>query len=156
MFQYSCLENLRPWWRSLAGHSLQCHKESDTTEVILLAYMQGFSFLSFFFLFAYGSSSRWDLSMKVMQLLGYWGPWQGQVCRDMDWFCCRSYSPIRVFFLVSCSWRSEGFFDLSFSMALPIQALRRLPCLGSFSAIQHIRHIKGSPLVGVLLCRSAC
>ena len=57
-------------------------------------------------------------------------------------------------FLVSCSWRSEGLCDLSFSMALPIQALRRLPCLGSFSVIQCIRHIEGSPLAGVLLCSS--
>ena len=29
----------------------------------------------------------------------------------------------------------------SFSVAPPIQALRRLPCLGSFSVVQHVRHI---------------
>ena len=33
--QYSCLENPPPWQRSLAGHSLQGCKESDTTEATL-------------------------------------------------------------------------------------------------------------------------
>ena len=35
--QYSCLENPHPWQRSWAGHSLQGHKESDTTEATLSA-----------------------------------------------------------------------------------------------------------------------
>ena len=47
---------------------------------------------------------QWELSMKVAYLLGLWGPWQRQVCRDMDYLCRRSYSPIRVFFQASCSW----------------------------------------------------
>ena len=34
----------------------------------------------------------------------------------------------------------------SFSVALPIQALRGLPCLGSFSVVHHVRHIEGLPL----------
>ena len=42
-----------------------------------------------------------------------------------------------------------GLFGQSFSIAPPIQALRGLPCLGSFS-VQHIRHIEGAPLAGVL------
>ena len=33
-----------------------------------------------------------------MQLLGLWGPWWHQVCRDMDCLSHRSYGPIRVFF----------------------------------------------------------
>ena len=33
----------------------------------------------------------------------------------------------------------------SFSVALPIQALRGPPCLWSFSAVGHIRHIEGPP-----------
>ena len=37
----------------------------------------------------------------------------------------------------------------------PVQALRGLPCLGSFSVVQFIRHIKGPPVAAVLLCRSA-
>jgi len=44
-------------------------------------------------------------------------------------------------FSASCSWPSEGLFGESFSVALPVQALRGLPCLGSFSVVQHVRHI---------------
>ena len=36
----------------------------------------------------------------------------------------------------------------SFSIALPIQALRKLPYLGPFSVVQHVRHIEGSPWLG--------
>ena len=61
---------------------------------------------------------------------------------------------LSVFFRASCSWQSEGLFGQSFSIALPIQALRGLPYLGSFSVVQLIRHIEG-PLAGVLLYRSA-
>ena len=32
-----------------------------------------------------------------------------------------------------------------FSIATPVQALRGLPCLGSFSVVQLVRHIEGSP-----------
>ena len=38
-----------------------------------------------------------------------------------------------LFFRAFCSWRSEGLFDQSFSLAPLIQALGGLPCLGSFS-----------------------
>ena len=74
--------------------------------------------------FACGSSVQWGLSMKVAQLLGSQGPWQRQVCSDTECFHCRSYGPIRVFFWASGSWRSEGLFFKSFSITLPIQALR--------------------------------
>ena len=37
ILQYSCLENLPPWQRSLAGHSLQGHEELETTEATLRA-----------------------------------------------------------------------------------------------------------------------
>ena len=33
-------------------------------------------------------------------------------------------------FLASCSWQSEGLFGQSFSIALPIQALKGFPFLG--------------------------
>ena len=59
------------------------------------------------------------------------------------------------FFPASCSWRSEGLFDLFFSVAPPIQAVRGLPCLGSFSVVQCHRHLEGAHLAGVILCRSA-
>ena len=54
---------------------------------------------------------------------------------------------------------SESFFEplvagnqkaslTSFSIALPIQALRGLPCLGPFSVVHHVRHIEGPPWLG--------
>ena len=58
---------------------------------------------------------------------------------------CRSYGPIRVFFQASCMWQSEGLSGQSFSVALPIQALRGFPCLGSFSVDQTVRHLKQHP-----------
>ena len=61
---------------------------------------------------------------------------------------------LSVFFQASCSWQSEGLFGQYFSIALAVQALRRLPCLGSFS-VPHQTH-RGAPLGGVLLCRLAC
>jgi len=92
--------------------------------------------------FACGSSTQWELSMKVVQLLGLWGPWLHQVCRDTDCLPHRSYGPIRVFSWASCSWQSEGLFGQSFSLTPPIQAVRGLPCLGSFSVVRHVRHIE--------------
>ena len=58
------------------------------------------------------------------------------------------------FLQASCSWRSEGLFGQSFSVALPFQALRGFPCLRSFSLVQCLRHIDGPP-TGVLFCGSA-
>ena len=49
MPQYSCLENPSSWQRSLASHSLQGLKESNTTEATLHAWTQG--------IFACGSSA---------------------------------------------------------------------------------------------------
>ena len=80
-------------------------------------------------------------------------PGGAKLCRDTDCFRHKRYGPIRVFFRASCSWRSEGLFGQSFSIVLPIQALTGLPCLGSFSIVQRVRHIEG-PLAGVLFCTS--
>ena len=88
---------------------------------------------------------QWVLSVKVVQLLGLRGPWRHQVYRDTACLCHRSYGPIRVFFWASCSWQSEGLFGQFFSVALPIQALRGLTCLGSFSVVWHVRHVEGAP-----------
>ena len=85
------------------------------------------------------------LSVKAELLRGLRGPWRRPVCRDTDRLCRRSCGPIRVFFRASGSWHSEGLFGRSFSVALPVQALRGLPCLGSFSIVQCIRHMKGPP-----------
>ena len=51
---------------------------------------------------------------------------------------------LSVIFWASCSWWSEFLFGQSFSTALPIQALRGLPCLESISIAQCVRHIEGS------------
>ena len=83
--------------------------------------------------------------MKVAQLLGLWGHWWHQMCRDIDCLHHRSYGPISVFFQASGSWQSEGLFDQSFSIVPPVQALRGLPCLGFFSVVPCIRHIEGPP-----------
>ena len=48
-------------------------------------------------------------------------------------------------FWASCRWRSESLFGQSFSVAPPIQELRGLPFLGSFSVVWHVRHIAGPP-----------
>ena len=60
-----------------------------------------------------------------------------------------------LFLFLSLLWSSEGPFGLSFSIALPIQALRGLPCLGSFSVVWCIRHIEVAPQAGFLLYRLA-
>ena len=92
--------------------------------------------------------TQWELNTKVMQLLGLWGPLQCQVCKDMDCLHHRSYGPITVFFWVSCSRQSEGLFGQSFSIAPPVQALSRLPCLESFSVVPYVKHIKWHPWLG--------
>ena len=53
-----------------------------------------------------------------------------------------------LFLRASCRWRSEGLFGRSFSVTLPIQALRGLPCLGSFSVSRRLRHIEGPTRLG--------
>ena len=52
------------------------------------------------------------------------------------------------FLQASCTWKSEGLFGQSFSIALPIQALRGLPYLGSFSVVWCVRHTEGAPWLG--------
>ena len=58
----------------------------------------------------------------------------------------------------SCRWQSEGLLGQYFFVALPVQTLRGLPCLESFSVVWPIRDIE-HPLHphpdGVLLWRSA-
>ena len=46
-----------------------------------------------------------------------------------------------------CSWRPEGLFGQSFSVAPPIQSLRGLPCLGSLSCSSGQAH-RGAPWLG--------
>ena len=90
--------------------------------------------------------------MKVVQLLGLRGPWRHQVCRDTDCLHHKSYGPFRVFFQASCSWQSEGLFGQSFSIALPVRALKRGPGPGFLLCCSAHQAHRGSRLVGVLLC----
>ena len=86
--------------------------------------------------------------MKMVQLLGLQGPWWRQGCKDTDCLHRRRYVPIRLFFQASCSRGSEGLFGQSFSIALPLQAVRRLPSLGSVSVLWHIKLIRGALRLG--------
>ena len=135
--QYPCLENSPPWQKSLAGHSLQGHRvrhcQSNHTRIDARCFLP------------VAALPQWELSVKVAQLLGLQGPWQRQVCRDTDCFCCRSYGLSESFFRASCSWPSKGLFGQSFSIALPVQALRGLPCLGPFSVVPACQQHKGAP-----------
>ena len=84
----------------------------------------------------------WKLSVKVVQLSGTLaakcaGTWMASTARVM--------ALSTVFFQAFCSWWSEALFAQSFSVALPVRALRGLPCLGSFSVV---RHTKGPPWLG--------
>ena len=89
---------------------------------------------------------QWGLSVKVVQLLGLRRPWQRQAFRDTNYLQGRSYGSIRVFFQASCRWRSEGLFGQSFSVALPIQALKGAPWVGSYSVVQCVRRLMGQTL----------
>ena len=62
------------WQRSLAGHSLQGHRELNMTEATTYTEMQGF-FLPVAVL------PQWGLSVNVVQLLGWWGPWCAKCAR---------------------------------------------------------------------------
>ena len=140
MFQYSCLENplsKKPGRPQSTGSQRVGQDWSDLACINT----------RLFFFLPVAALPQWDLSLKVAQLLSLWGPWWCKVCRDTDYLCRSSYGPIRDFW-TSCSWRSEGLFGQSFSVAPFIQALRGLPSLGSFSVIQRIRYIKGPLWLG--------
>ena len=98
--------------------------------------------------FACGSSAPERVEYEAGAAAWLVGTLMEAVCRGSDCFHYRSYSPIRAFFRASYSWRSEGLFGQCFSLSLPMQALRGLPCLGSFSVVWHIRHIEASPHSG--------
>ena len=93
------------------------------------------------------------MSVKVVQLLGFQGPWwrhrEGTETASVAGVTALSES-----FLKPLVAGNQKAFVQSFSIALPIHALRGIPCLESFSAVPCVRHIEG-PLTGVLLCRLA-
>ena len=65
--------------------------------------------------------------------------------RDADCPHGRSHGPVRVSVEPLVAGDQKG---QSFCIALPFQALRGLPCLGSFSVAQHIRHMARRPWLG--------
>ena len=138
--QYSCLENPPPWQRSLEGHSLQDHKESDTTEVTCVHRHKTF--------FACGYSApvrveREDGSAALLSgiletpsVQGYGLPlpqelWPYQ-CLFWSFLYLVIRRPLWPVFLYSSTH----------------SALRGL--LGSFSVVLHIMHIERPSLAGVL------
>ena len=84
----------------------------------------------------------------MAQLLGLWGPWQYKVCRDMDRLYPSSYGLIRVFFRASCNWRPEGLFGQSFSIAPPVQPLKRTPFPGVILCCLVHQAYRGDPWLG--------
>ena len=154
--QYSCLENPfsdREAWqapvyrvaKSRTGLKRSCAHKYKT-------------FFSFFFacgtsalvrVECEGGADAWLAGTLVAQSVqGHRLPPRQELC------------PIRDFFLAACSWRSEGLFGPSLSIALPVQALRGLSCLGALprpTLLGCFAHqaCSGGPLTGVLLCRSA-
>ena len=127
------------WQRSLTGQSTGSQRVRQDRSNPVHINTRHF----FFFFLPVVTLPQWELSVKVVQLLGLQRPWCHEVCKDTDCLHGRSYGPIWVFFQASCSWRSEGLFGQSFSVALPSQALRGILCLGSFFVISCLRHIEG-------------
>ena len=142
MLQYSCLENPPPWHKPGRPQSAVHRVAKSQTWPKQPCVHRCKTFLPV------AALPEWELSVKVVPLLGLRGHCRCQVCRDMDCLCRRSCGPIRVFFWASCSWWSEGLFGQSFSVALPIQALRGLPRLESFSIVWRVCHIEGPPWLG--------
>ena len=99
-------------------------------------------FFFFFGLWQLCPSESWAWRWRSL-----WGPWQHQVCGDMDCLHRRKYGPLSLF-QASCSWCSECLFGQPFSVGLPIQALRGPPCLRSVSVVRHVRHTEGPSWVG--------
>ena len=92
----------------------------------------------FLFFLPVAALPQGELSMKMTQLLGLWGPWLHQVFRDTDCLHHRSYGPIRDFFQASCK--------LAIRRPLWPVFLHSSTRSGTWKA----------PLPGVLLCCSLC
>ena len=146
MLQYSCLEKPpdREAWQATVYWVTKCWTQPKRPCVHRCE--------SFF---ACGSSAPVRVEHEDGAAAWLAGLWQSQVCRDTDCLHHRSYGPIRVFFRASCSWQSEGLFGQSFSIALPVRALKRGPLPGFLLCCSVHQAHRGAPLAGVLLCRLA-
>ena len=86
---------------------------------------------------------QWDLSVRWCSCLACGDP-GGAKCAGTQTASAAGIMALSESFFQPLV-ASEGLFGQSFSIALPVQALRELPCLGSFSVVQHVRHIEGPP-----------
>ena len=135
--QYSCLENFPPLTENPGrlqsiGSQRVGHYQSDLTHI----------YTKVFCLWQLCPSESW--AWRYCSCFTCKIYWWHQVCRDIDCLHLRSYVwPYQNLFSSFFSWWSEGLFFQSFSIAVPVQALRGLPYLGSFSVVRHVRHIEG-------------
>ena len=129
------------WWRVVAGHSLQGCKGLDMNEVTLSAQMQ-----DIFCLWQLCPSESWVWRWHSSLSCG--DPGDAKCAGTGTASATAVMALSEFFFRASCSWQSEGLFGQPSSIALPIQTFRGLPCLVSFSAVWHIRHIEGPLWLG--------
>ena len=109
---------------------------------------------------------QWKLSVNVVQLFGFEGPWRHQVCKDTECLPCRGYGPIRVlssllelairrplwlvFLCSSTLMHLEGSLPWDPFLLFGTSGTYRpppppRPRLGSYSVDWCIRHLKGHP-----------
>ena len=89
----------------------------------------------FFFFWPVAALPLRDFSMKVFQLLGLWGPWWHNVCRDLDCIRPGSYGPISLFLSL-------------------LEPANRRPVWPAFLWSSAHSGPQRAPLPGVLLCFS--
>ena len=82
-----------------------------------------------------------------MQLLGLQGPWQRKVCRVTGLSLPQELWPYLSLFFEPLVAGDQKASLASFSVAPSIQALKGLPCLGSF-VVWRVRPIEGPPWLG--------
>ena len=123
---------------SLTGHSLQGHEEARTN-VTLSTETEDFCF------FACGSSAAVTAEHEGGEAAWLAGTLAAPSVQGQKLLSCQELWPYHYLFRTSCSWRSDVLFGQSFSIALPIQTLRGIRCLGSFSVVQRVRYIEDAP-----------
>ena len=85
--------------------------------------------------------------MKVMQLLGLWGPWWCQVCRDTDCLSCRSYALSEFFFKPPVAGGQKASLASLSPLLRPFRHLEGSLAWGP-SLLFSVRHIEGPAWLG--------
>ena len=141
--QYSCLEN--PFSDREAWQETVYRVTKSQTGPQWPCVHKHMFFFFFFCLFQLCPSESWT-----------WRWCSCLTCRDSGSAKCSGAQTASLAGVIALS---ESFFELlvagdqkaslaSLSIALPIQTLKGIPCLGFFSVVQHIRHIEGAPWLG--------